>query len=161
MLALVLALALDVERTMDAATLERALNDSATAQSMAYAIRSETPMVVISTPYARVASIGDKMRKEYRLVSPADLPGEVVALTFDVYAAPYKGRPDVQRVVLAAKDGTIIQPIKEEPDSVGGGRSISATFPLEALIAGTEIRVVTSTGEERVKITPEFLAKIR
>lgn len=160
MLALVLALALDVERTMDAATVERALKDSATAQCMAYAIRSETPMVVISTPYARVASIGDKMRKEYRLVSPADLPGEVVALTFDVYAAPYKG-PDVQRVVLAAKDGTIIQPIKEEPDSVGGGRSISATFPLEALIAGTEIRVVTSTGEERVKITPEFLAKIR
>lgn len=159
MLALVLALALDVERTMDAATVQRALKDTEAATSSAYLIRAETPMVVISTPYARVAAIGKAAGEEYRPVPPAQLE-EAAALTFEVYASPYKGA-EVRRIVMSGKDGTIVQPTKETPERTRHGQAVLAIFPLHVLVDGAEVRVVTAAGEERVPITQAFLDKIR
>lgn len=150
-----------------------------------YEIKTDrTWLVNFDTPFLRVAQLSRAMKIQNTPVSEADVSPKAVADEVHVYAHARPegsgGRvslPNIEYmfIVRRLRDGTeTIQPtslqsfLRRVPmgEDWNGpariARSVKAVFPLRALVAGNEVRLVFEGGEvQAVTITVDMLTRVR
>jgi len=148
-----------------------------------YMLSPVEPFVVVATPYWRVQNAAADAKRRYVMLTPRDIPAELLKPTVEVSAEPYfLGGEEtistpvvsIEHIVAVTRDAAgvehFVQPTSIEKTTrtwsnplgvTKEGTAISATFPLRLLVAGTEFRVVTSDREARFPITDETVSAIR
>lgn len=150
------ALLLAVVTVMGPDSIAEALNGTGPGPDAYVLSASDSSVVMITTPFARVAMIAAAARKEYRTIGAGDIQQDLLAPTFDVHVTRADRRERVTHVVVM-RDGDAVQPIAKEPTRSG----LTATFPLSELRENAELRILVDDREERLLITKPFLDRIR
>ncbi|HXB55162.1 MAG TPA: hypothetical protein VN461_10290 [Vicinamibacteria bacterium] len=153
-----------------------------------YEIRADRNWVLnFDTPFLRVAQFSRAMKIQNQPISEADLSPKLVAGELHVYAhakadSSASGSlplPNIEYIVImkAAPDGpaetilptTVLSFIRRVPPSEADpwgptkiARSVKATFPLQALAPGNEVRILFEGGLiQTVRLEADLLARVR
>lgn len=148
---------------MTPALIEEAIKVGATGKGEGcYGLRSMEPIGImgcISTPFSRVVGAADEARQKYKTFTPADVTPAMITpeIRVHAFANTYatKSVVSVENVILRPKgakgmDG-VTRPLKMEEsegtykNAMGGewtGKSMVATFPIDALTDDTEVHVI-------------------
>lgn len=123
-------------------------------------------MVSIHTPYARVALLASAAKAAGRALTEADVPGELLepTLTVTVESAPSSpgaSQAGIERVVIDRGGASRGSP-PVEPARLERSKQLVATFPLDVLAPGNDIRIVLSDGRQAVlSLTEEWLRELK
>lgn len=127
----------------------------------------ESGAVSFTTPFLRVASLAFEAKRDYRSLSTADVPSDVLAPVLEISARPWVIQTtiatnarvkSVRRIVVTGPKGSApIQPTTEEPlaqtfgNEMGAnwqGRGLVAQFPLDVLRPDAEVHVLYDDGDD-------------
>jgi hypothetical protein len=136
-------------------------------------IEGGTYGIIVKSPQARIWSAARQAKAEFRPFTRADVTEAMLAPTVHIYASGstrnMSGIRDVKRIVLRAKDKSIIQPVEETELAVSSrnlmGADIThvnrlAVFNLVDLPVGDFHVLVLMSGNSRTgPITPEYAIK--
>ena len=153
-----------------------------------YEIRADRTWVLnFDTPFLRVAQYSRAMKIQNQPISEADVSPKLVADELHVYAhakldnssAPSQGLPNIDYIVILKPSpggaAETILPLSvlsfvrrvppTEADPWGPtkiARSVKAVFPLSALAAGNEVRILFEGGlMQSVTMDPSLIARVR
>ncbi len=151
-----------------------------------YEMKTErTWLVNFDTPFLRVAQLARAMKIQNTPLTEADVSPRTTADEVHIYAharpegSTVRGHalPNIEHVLIVRPREEGAEPVpplsvqsfvRRVPmgDDWSGptriSRSVKAIFPLPALAAGNEVRLIFEGGEmQSVRITPEMLARVR
>lgn len=113
-----------------------------------------------TTPYLRIAMASSDAKRTYRPFAETDVTPDMVAEELRVYVWAFgalggRGVISPQAVVIVSPGGEVIHPLRTEATDTefqnaygasATGTSLTAIFPLRAMVSGSEVRMVFDGG---------------